>query len=99
MIKYKVTVDNVGTIRWYLDDKLHRLDGPAIEFANGGKHWYLDGKLNRLDGPAIEYADGGKCWYLDGKVLTEKEFNNRHVKQMTVADIEAILGYKVEVIS
>ena len=43
---------------WFQDGKLHRLDGPAIEWANGDEHWYQEGKLHRLDGPAIEYADG-----------------------------------------
>ena len=28
---------------WYQNDKLHRLDGPAIERVDGTKYWYLDG--------------------------------------------------------
>jgi hypothetical protein len=68
METYKVTVDNDKTIRWYNDkEKLHRLDGPAIERANGDKSWYIDGKLHRLDGPAFECANGDKSWYVDGK--------------------------------
>ena len=47
--------------------KLHRDDGPAIEWANGAKEWYRDGKLHRDDGPAHEWADGTKEWYRDGK--------------------------------
>ena len=31
-----------GTKEWYLNDKLHREDGPAMEFANGTKWWYLN---------------------------------------------------------
>jgi hypothetical protein len=27
---------------WYLNDKLHREDGPAVEGANGDKWWYLN---------------------------------------------------------
>jgi hypothetical protein len=27
-------------IYYYLNDKLHRLDGPAIEYSNGGKEWF-----------------------------------------------------------
>ena len=30
--------------RWLLNGKLHREDGPAIEYANGTKEWYVDGK-------------------------------------------------------
>ena len=43
---------------WYLNGKLHREDGPAIEHANGDKFWCLNDKLHREDGPAIELADG-----------------------------------------
>ena len=27
-----------------LNGKLHREDGPAVEWANGRKHWYLNGR-------------------------------------------------------
>jgi hypothetical protein len=29
---------------WYLNGKLHRNNGPAIEFADGTKFWYLNDK-------------------------------------------------------
>ena len=32
-----------GTKKWYKDDKLHRDDGPAIEYANGYKEYWLNG--------------------------------------------------------
>jgi hypothetical protein len=59
-------VDIAGTKRWWLNGKLHREDGPAIEYANGTKKWYLNGVRHREDGPAIEWANGGKTWYLNG---------------------------------
>ena len=63
-----MTIDQFGTKHWSnINNKLHRIDGPAVEYANGGKYWYLDGKLHRIDGPAVECADGGKEWYVDGK--------------------------------
>ena len=31
-------------IEWYLNDKLHREDGPAIEYANGDRWWCLNGQ-------------------------------------------------------
>ena len=37
-------VDEYGTKFWYLNGKLHRTDGPAVEHANGEKCWYLNGK-------------------------------------------------------
>jgi len=69
--------DSNGDKHWYLDDKRHRTDGPAIELANGDKRWYLDGKRHRTDGPAMEYANGDKVWYLDDKQIdcsSQEEF-------------------------
>jgi hypothetical protein len=60
-------IKNDGTKRSYLNGKLHRLDGPAIEDCCGSKYWYLNGELHRLDGPTIEYANGDKEWYFQGK--------------------------------
>ena len=60
--------DKYGTKRWYQNGELHRLDGPAVEWANGGKRWYQNGKLHRLDGPAVEDVDGDKYWYQNGKL-------------------------------
>ncbi len=62
----KTTAD--GNTKYYLNDQLHRTDGPAIEGADGTKLWYQNGKLHRTDGPAIEYANGGKEWYQNGKL-------------------------------
>ena len=72
MKTYKVTVDNDNTIYWYNEDgRLHREDGPAIEYASGTKSWYLNGQLHREDGPAVEWADGTKKWYLNGQLHRE----------------------------
>ena len=60
-------VNESGTKRWYLNDKLHREDGPAVEWSNGSKQWYFNDKLHREDGPACEWADGDKWWWLHGK--------------------------------
>ena len=38
---------------WYLDGKLHRVDGPAVIHADGDKCWYQHGKLHRLDGHSL----------------------------------------------
>ena len=52
-----------GDKYWYQNGKLHRIDGPAAEYANGDKYWYQNGQRHRIDGPAIECADGTKLWY------------------------------------
>ena len=78
--KYYVTVDDIGTTRWYKDAKckvLHRENGPAVESVYGHKEWLQNGKLHRIDGPAIEWAHGLKEWWINGVILTEAEFNQR----------------------
>ena len=71
MKTYKVEVYDSGNKYWYLNGKLHREDGPAIEYANGGERWYMNGQLHREDGPAIEYANGGERWYMNGQLHRE----------------------------
>jgi hypothetical protein len=61
-------VDEYGNKRWYLNGKFHRVEGPAIEYADGYKSWYINGKQHREDGPAVEFANGSKCWYLNDKL-------------------------------
>jgi hypothetical protein len=51
--------------------ELHREDGPAIEYADGGKEWRKNGKLHHDDGPALIDADGNKYWYKDGKLYRD----------------------------
>jgi len=100
MIEYVVKVYNDGSREWHLNGKLHREDGPAIEYGNGGKVWYLDGKPHREDGPAVELSSGGKFWYLNGEELTEEEHRKATspTKELTIQEIEDIIGYKVKVV-
>jgi hypothetical protein len=62
----RIEKDKIG-IYYYLNNELHRLNGPACEYINGEKYWYQNGKLHRLDGPAFEYSTGTKIWYQNGK--------------------------------
>jgi len=63
------------SLQYTVNAFLHRTDGPAIEWADGGKMWHKDGKRHRETGPAIVFASGRKEWYKDDKELTEEEFN------------------------
>ena len=100
MIEYTVKVYDNGTKEWYLDGKLHRVDGPAFEYSNGYKEWYLNGKRHREDGPAIEGANGTKAWYLNGKQLTKKQHKKetRKHKEYTVSELEEKLGEKIKIV-
>ena len=69
-----IKIDKDGNTFYYSNKKMtryHRVDGPAVEYANGDKYWYVDGKFHRENGPAIEYANGGKYWYVYGKIHRE----------------------------
>jgi len=76
-LEHKIFRRSHGSIeseRWYLDDKQHRLDGPAVVryYEDGSiysKQWWVNGKRHRLDGPAqVWYHENGsissECWRL-----------------------------------
>ena len=90
-----------GTKHWCINGKLHREDGPAIEWVSGTKEWYSKGQLHREDGPAYERADGYKEWYINGDELTKKQFKAKTAPQaveMTIAQIEALVGKRVKIV-
>jgi hypothetical protein len=69
----KCEIDDDGTKYWRLNGKIHRTDGPAVEYADGSKSWWLNGKYHRTDGPAVEYADG-KEWWINGIEYSEEDW-------------------------
>lgn len=79
MEKYEVEVDDDGAVRFYKPGTTDR---------------------HRLDGPAVVYADGSKYWYVDGVRLTESQFKKKTapVKELTVAEIEKLLGHRVKIV-
>ena len=89
-----------GTRDWYLDGQSHRVGGPAIELASGTRVWYLNGQRHRDDGPAIECESGHREWYLNGEHISQSEHISRtsSVQEMTVADIEKLLGKRIKII-
>lgn len=48
--------------------RLHRDDGPAVEYDEGITMWYRHGNLHRVDGPAVIELNGAKEWWRDGKI-------------------------------
>jgi hypothetical protein len=67
MEKYIVKVYEDRTDWTNEEGQLHRLNGPAREWASGAKYWYKNGQLHRTDGPAYEGSNGDKEWWVDGK--------------------------------
>jgi len=73
-MKHGKVLDVFGNTRWYVNNRLHRTDGPAIICPTGSQAWYLHNKYHREDGPAIELANGDCEWYLYGQLYTFSEW-------------------------
>ena len=57
-----------GAKEWYLNGKLHREDGPAIEWGDGKRWWYLNGKrLTEKEHQEQTQASTNKVIEIDGK--------------------------------
>lgn len=67
-INTPTVISSKNSTVYKLDGKLHRIDGPAIEWSNGDRFWFIKGRRHRTDGPAVEYANGTKEWYKRGKL-------------------------------
>lgn len=62
---------------WFNEfDRLHREDGPAVEWKSGIKEWWLDGKQHREDGPAVIKKSGHREWWLNDIEYTKEDHNN-----------------------
>ncbi len=71
----------VDRIEWYLPNgKLHREDGPAIEWNDGDKEWFINGNRHREDGPAVIYHNGTADWYLIDVEYTKREWEQEIIK-------------------
>lgn len=78
-MKQGLHIDEHGNRKWYQDDQLHRIDGPAY-ISKIFQSWWQYGLRHRLDGPAIEWTYGRQEWYLDGVRLSKSEFKNQIIK-------------------
>ena len=63
------SIDSNGTKYWWKNWRLHRDDGPAVEWADGSVVWKQNGKYHREDGPAIECANGSKSWWIHDRKI------------------------------
>ena len=70
---------------YFLNDKRHRTDGPAvIYYLNGqvsSERYFLNDEYHRTDGPAVIYYDGkgkiwNKEWHLNSNRYTETKYNS-----------------------
>ena len=89
-----------GSKEWWVNGKRHREDGPAVEWSDGYKEWWINGERHREDGPAVEGSIRTKRWWINGKQVTEEEHSRltSGTKELTVEQIEQLLGHKVKVV-
>jgi len=64
-----------GYKEWWLNNKLHRDDGPAVEHINGDQEYYFNGLRHRYDGPAVLFINGYKEYWVNGIQLSKELFN------------------------
>lgn len=72
-MKNGVIVDKQGSKRYYENDQLHRLDGPAVEGADGIHDWYFYGKYK---GTSISNNDGTFNHYINGNAIPLEKFKS-----------------------
>ena len=66
-MKNGLHIDEAGTKRWYLDDKRHRQDGPAMIRADGTESWWLHGRF---------LGEGVEGFWAYWALLTDAQRNN-----------------------
>ena len=81
-----------GTKEWYLNNKLHREDGPAYEDVNGRIEWWLTGKRHREVGPAYEDVNGITEWYLNNRYYTERDYYKELLKLELITEEDYFLA-------
>ncbi len=83
-----------GVKHYYRNGKLHREDGPAIDYSEKGPDaevkgfWYLNGLRHRTDGPAAVGTSkhDSKEWFLHGKMMSaEQHFESLTDEEKAVA--------------
>jgi hypothetical protein len=84
----EMSIDSDGDKRWVVNGKLHREDGPAVEWANGDTEWWQHGIRHRTDGPAMEWENGHKEWYLHDCVFS---FDKWLDQNQTLTDEEKVM--------
>ncbi len=101
--KYYYENGNISLEEYYLNNKLHRTDGPAyiLYYENGNikaEYYYLNSNYHRTNGPAkIYYYDNGniksKYYYFNDKIIdvnSDEEFE-KYVKHLILKWIIMII--------
>ena len=89
-----------GSREWYQNGQLHRVDGPAFERSDGYCAWFQNGWLHSERGPTVIDEKGAKEYWLNGVWHTEESWRvaTQPAVEMTVAEIEAVLGKRIKIV-
>lgn len=68
-----VRISNSGTIWWFLNNNVHRVNGPAITSQSGIRYWLLNNNVHRVNGPAVIDQHGDVEYWINGHQLTDYE--------------------------
>jgi len=83
---YNVSIRGAGDKFWYLNNKLHREKGPAIELIGGGKAWYFEG--NKI--ACSSQKD------FEDKIRLKKEANETHTYDVKIeCMVPAVMTYRI----
>ena len=70
-------------------------------WGDGDVYWCNQkGQPHREDGPAVTHSDGEKEFFINGEYYSEEEYweKLKPAKELTVAQLEKELGYKIKII-
>lgn len=77
----KIVDEEHGTIEWVKDTVLHRINGPARIWDDGGEEWCINGHYHREDGPAYtDPAEDTEAWYIRNQPVTSYKQLQRMLK-------------------
>ena len=72
MMGYTVRVYSDGSKEYFLNGKLHKEDGPAVEYTNGYKAWYKNGKPYNENGPVVIHPNGDKEYFVNKEEVKQE---------------------------
>lgn len=73
---------NTDCAIYYKNGKIHREDGPAIEWSDGSQYWYFEGNLHRKNKPAVIQMAGLCEWWENGNLNYRKVIDQTSIKDL-----------------
>ena len=87
-----VVKDKSGTIAHYVNGKIHRDNGPPVEYRKGKrwyKEWFMNNRLHRDNGPAVEDISGHKAWWFNGE---HYGYSDDYTNESWIAKVATLKG-------